>query len=105
MQNQELVGPEGELGVRPALVIGELDLVGAIQKLHNCPDLSAQKPLVWDIFEQRDDVEQPWSGVHPVVSYFRKQLVSRGTLSPRRTIHVLRTIPFPRGPLISNSST
>ena len=105
VKDEKLVWRERELSVRLALVIRELDFVGAVQEFNDSADLTAQEAVRRHVSEERDDIQQVWCGVHCCRLYFTKQLVKRGALSPRRTIHVLLTIPLPRGPSISNSST
>src|SRR5258708_4971599 len=64
VKDQKLVGLKRQLRVRLALVIGELDFVGAVQKLDDGADLAAQETLRGDVCEERDDIEQLWCGVH-----------------------------------------
>ena len=64
VKDQELVGLKRQLRIRLALVIGELDFVGAIQKLHYGADLAAQETVRGEVCEERDDIEQLWCGVH-----------------------------------------
>jgi hypothetical protein len=45
VEHEELIGAERELGVRFPLVVGELNLIGAIQELHNGSDLAAQETV------------------------------------------------------------
>lgn len=105
MKNQELLGSEGELRVGLAVVVGELDLVGPVEQLHDRPDLTSREAVARKVRKERDDIEQAGCGMHFCRLYFRKQLVKRGAVSPRRTIHVLLTVPEPREPLTSNSTT
>ena len=103
-EHQKLIRCQREFRVRLPFVVGEFDLIGAIQEFHDGADLPAHKTMRRHIREERHDIEQVWSGVHCCCLYFRKQLVNRGVRSPRRTIHMLLTIPEPRGPLISNAN-
>jgi hypothetical protein len=41
VQNEELVGLQGEFSICPSLVIAEFNLIRAIQELYYCTDLSA----------------------------------------------------------------
>jgi hypothetical protein len=45
VKDEELVWRERELSVRLALVIRELDFVGAVQELHDGADLTAQEAV------------------------------------------------------------
>ena len=45
VKDEELVWRWRELGVRLALVIRELDFVGAVQELHDGTDLTAQEAV------------------------------------------------------------
>jgi hypothetical protein len=44
VQDEELVRSERKLGVGPPLVVRELDLVRAVQELHDSPYLSRRSP-------------------------------------------------------------
>jgi hypothetical protein len=57
VEHEELVGSKRELSVRLPLVVGELDLVGAIQKLNDRSNLTAQDTVNGQIDEQGDDIE------------------------------------------------
>ena len=45
VKDEELVWRERELSVRLALVIRELDFVGAVQELHDGTDLTAKEAV------------------------------------------------------------
>ena len=45
VKDQKLASLQGELSVRFAVVVRELDFVGAVQKLHDCAHLAAQEPF------------------------------------------------------------
>jgi hypothetical protein len=64
VKDQKLVGLKCQLRVRLALVIGELNLIGAVQEFHDGADLAAQKAAFGDVCEERDDIQQLWCGVH-----------------------------------------
>ena len=100
MKDQELVGLKCQLRVRLALVIGELDFIGAVQEFDDGADLAAQKAVRGT--SVRSATTSSNCGVVFIACrlYFTKQLVNRGARSPRRTIQVLRTIPLPWGPSI-----
>ena len=52
---KQLIGAEGESGVRPAVVIAEFDLVHTgCEPFDHRADLAAQKAMVSNVFEQRN---------------------------------------------------
>lgn len=58
MKDQELVWFERQFGVGLAIVVGEFDLIGAVQKFHDGPDLAAQQALRRKVRQQRDNVQK-----------------------------------------------
>ena len=59
MEDDELLGAQGERGVRAALVITEFDLENAgCKHLDDRTNLTAQQAVHGEIFEKSDDVEQ-----------------------------------------------
>jgi len=105
MKDEELVGLQRRLRVGLSFVVGEFNLVSAIEELDDGADLPTAKALRRQIRKESHYIKKPRCHGHCSCIYFTKQLVNRGVRSPRRTIHMLLTIPAPRGPLISNSST
>jgi hypothetical protein len=45
MQNEQLVAADGELSVRSAFVVAELDLIGVVEQFHNCANLPADQSM------------------------------------------------------------
>ncbi len=59
VQNQELVGAERELRVRPTTIIRELDLVGVgAEDFNGSPYLAADQAVIRQIGGQGDDIEE-----------------------------------------------
>ena len=96
MKNQQLVRREGSFRVGSPFVVREFDFVGAIQEFHDRAYLAAYEALSAYVRQKCDDVEQARCCVHCCRVHLTKQLVSRGVVSPRCTIHVLLTTPEPR---------
>ena len=76
-----------------------------VQNLHDSADQASQEAVRGHVGQKSDDIQQARGGALCRL-YFTKQLVNRGALSPRRTIHVLLTAhrspsfstqPIPRG--------
>src|SRR5439155_22430533 len=99
VEHHHLLGPQGDEGVRAAVVVGELDLIYAVRELlHDRSNLSAAQALLPKVFRERDDVQKMNRRVHrtpPICDQATKQLVNRGKSSPARTIQVLRTTTEP----------
>lgn len=58
MQDQELVGLQREFRVGLSFIVGEFNLVGAIQELHDGADLSAPEAMHGHMRQERHDVQQ-----------------------------------------------
>jgi hypothetical protein len=56
VEDQKLIGLKRQLRVRLALVIGELDLIGAVNEFDDSADMAAQKVVSGDICEERDNI-------------------------------------------------
>ena len=57
MQDEQALRCYGELGIRSALVVAELYLVGTVEEFHDCANLAAHKTVIWYVLEQGDNVE------------------------------------------------
>jgi hypothetical protein len=58
MKDQELVWFERQFRVGFPLVVGEFDLIGAVQEFHDCPDLAAQQALRRQVRQERNNVQK-----------------------------------------------
>jgi len=58
MKDQELIFFERQFGVGLPLVVGEFDLIGAVQEFHDGSDLAAQQALRRQVRQQRDNVQE-----------------------------------------------
>lgn len=105
MKNQELILAQCQLCVGLSLVVGEFDLIRTFEQLHDGANLTADEAMLGRVRKEGDDIQQARCGVHFWRLHFTKQLVNRGAVSLRRTIHALLTTPEARGPLTWNSIT
>lgn len=56
VEDDELVGAQGERGVGASLIIAELDLEhSGGKRLDDGPDLAPAEPPLWHVFKQRND--------------------------------------------------
>ncbi len=65
MQDQQLVGAQGQRRIGATLVVAELDLEDlGRQRLDDGSYLSAAQTILGQILEQRDDIKYAYRGVH-----------------------------------------
>lgn len=105
VEYEKLSRPERQFSIGPAFIIRELDLACTVEHVDHGTDLPAYQTMLRQVRKQRDNVKLARLDVHQVGIYVTKQLVSRGLLSPERTIQVLLTVAVPRGPVTIESIT
>jgi hypothetical protein len=64
VQNEELTRRQCEFRVAPSGIVGELDLIRAVQYFHHSAHLTPYKTALWQISKQCNNIQLTWSGMH-----------------------------------------